>query len=86
MRSTLRNSFPTVTPSIVPQQPAPLIDEVSANEIYYGYANLNVAENEKGWLIVRVKKTGTVTKTEYPNASMVGDQAWSERATLTYAR
>ena len=86
MRSTMRNSFPTFNQSIVPFQPAPLIDTVSEDEIYYGYADLNTFEDAKEWLIVKVWTDGTVTRTEYPNASMVPDQAWSERASLTYAR
>jgi hypothetical protein len=86
MKSLLRNSFPTFNESIVPAQPAPLVDKVSDDEIYYGYADLNTAETAKEWLIVKVWVDGTVTRTEYPNAEMVPNQAWSERASLSYAR
>lgn len=65
--------------------PDPIIDE-QTDETYYGYAPLGTGESEEGWLIKRVKKTGTVTKTEYANGSMAFDCAWSERANYSYRR
>lgn len=86
MTPAIRNSFPTVSVSDVPQQPAPLVDNVSEEEIYYGYASLGVKETDKLWLIVRVTIDGTVTRTEYPDSMMVPNQAWADRATLNYSR
>lgn len=86
MKSPERNQYPTVTVAVAPQYPAPLVDKISDDEIYYGYASLFTSEDEKLWLIVRVTVDGTVIRTEYPNSEMVYNQAWSERATLTYSR
>ena len=65
--------------------PDPIIDEQN-DCTYYGYAPLSTGESEKRWLIKRVKKTGTVTMTEYANGSMAFDCAWSERANYIYKR
>ena len=86
MTPTARHEYPLVSVSVYPQQPAPLVDKISDDEIYYGYANMGTSEDDEAWLIVRVTVDGTVTRTEYPNASMAVNQKWSDRATLSYAR
>lgn len=53
---------------------------------YIGYSKLGVLETDTKWLIVRKTVAGTVTKYEYPASSMEFNQAWSNRASLTYSR
>ncbi len=65
--------------------PDPLIDE-QQSATYYGYAPLGTGESEKGWLIKKVTKSGTVTKTEYANGVLDFVSAWSERTSLPYSR
>lgn len=65
--------------------PEPFIDEQS-DATYYGWAVMGTNEDEPGWRIMRVKKTGTVTKSEYANGSMAFNFAWSERLSYVYSR
>lgn len=66
--------------------PEPIVDEVSASEIYYGYAPMGTDEDETGWLIMRKKKTGTVTKCEYAGGRMSYEFKWTERTKYIYSR
>ena len=65
--------------------PDPIIDEQD-DCTYYGYAPMNTGESEERWLIKRVKKTGTVTKTEYAQGILDFVSAWSQRTSYNYAR
>ena len=65
--------------------PDPLIDEQD-DATYYGYAPLGTGEDEKGWLIKKVTKDGTVTKTEYADGVLDFVSAWSDRENLVYSR
>lgn len=79
------NEYPivkTLTEALVP----PLRDDVSASEIYYGWAPIGTAEDAPGWKIMRVKKTSTVTKSEFPDSKQDYAFKWSDRLTLTYSR
>lgn len=66
--------------------PEPFIDEVSANEKYYGWAPMGTAETDNGWRIMKETKSGTVTKREYAQGTMDFISAWSERTTYNYSR
>lgn len=65
--------------------PAPFVDEQD-DATYYGWAPMGVNEDEEKWRIMRVKKTSTVTKSEYANGSMNFCFAWSNRLSYTYSR
>ena len=66
--------------------PEPFIDEVSADEKYYGWAPMGTSEDTEGWRIMKETKDGTVIKREYAQGTMDFTSAWSERATYNYSR
>lgn len=66
--------------------PEPFVDEVSANEKYYGWAPMGTSESDAGWRIMKETKDGTVTKREYAQGTMDFVSAWSERTTYNYSR
>ena len=86
----LRTQWPVQRDFGLPMLPQPYVDALPASGgitvTYYGYSPLNVQETDAVWLIVRETVNGTVTKYEYPNSSMDFNQAWANRATLTYTR
>lgn len=66
--------------------PEPFIDEVSADEKYYGWAPMGTSEDTEGWRIMKETKYGTVTKREYAQGTMDFTSAWSKRTTYNYSR
>ena len=59
------------------------VDQVSADLVYYGQAYRDTGEDQAGWFISRVTKSGTTTSIDL--ASNGFDQIWNSRASLTYA-
>jgi len=90
MDRTTRKNYP-IYKEFLNSLPAPMIDEVSAQLTYRGYAELGAGYGEAKWLIVRETKAnaaaphGLIT-TEYASGSMEFDQVWANRASLTYSR
>lgn len=82
--------FKTAAPVVqglgVDYLPAPFEDKSNEGVIYYGWAPLGVAENEKGWRIMRETTHSGTIKREYAQGSMEFKFAWSERANYTYSR
>lgn len=66
--------------------PEPFIDEVSADEKYYGWAPMGTSEDTEGWRIMKETKDGTVIKREYAQGTMDFASAWSERTSYNYSR
>lgn len=87
------HNFPVVELSL-DHLPSPLVEEITAGTIvttYIGMADLGSKTSDKVWYIRRITTdssvVGTVsTKVEYPAGKMSYENAWSDRATLTYAR
>lgn len=64
---------------------ADLIDEVSDTLYYFGFLEVGGTEATASCLIIRMQKTGTVWKRQYPAGNaFLKDQIWNDRATLTY--
>jgi len=68
-------------------QPPAIIDEVDANTTYIGISQTRGdLTSSTTWQIKRIKKTGTVTMTEFPNGEIGFNFSWDSRATYTYNR
>ena len=82
--------FKTTAPVVqglgVDYLPAPFEDKSNEGVTYYGWAPLGVAENEKGWRIMRETTHSGIIKREYAQGSMEFKFAWSERVNYTYSR
>ena len=79
------DDFPIVKTLSEAQVP-PIIDQVSANEQYFGYAPLGTKEDSPSWKILKVTTLGTVTTPGYPDGNNRYEYKWSERLTYTYSR
>ena len=84
------NGFKTTAPVVqslgVSCLPAPFEDKSNEGVTYYGWAPLGVAENEKGWRIMRETNDSGTIKREYAQGSMEFEFSWSERKNYTYSR
>jgi len=61
------------------------IDEVSADLMYQGNAEVGSLDNEAKWVIRRVEKVGTVTRIEWADGNSNPDNIWNNRAGLIYS-
>lgn len=61
-----------------------IIDEASSNLTYIGLAKLGSDEANAVWQILRIQKTGTVSKFQYADGDMRYNNVWNDRASLTY--
>lgn len=61
------------------------IDEPSSTTAYFGYADSGSDEADSVWLILKMTETGSITKLEFANGSDSFNQAWDDRASLTYS-
>lgn len=60
------------------------IDEVSSSLTYIGEAAVGADESSQIWRISRITVVGTQTKIQYANGSTSWNNAWLDRASLTY--
>lgn len=61
-----------------------LIDEVSDNLIYLGWADAGTLESDPKWKIRRIRRIGTVWDLKYANGNEFYRNVWNDRLTLTY--
>lgn len=61
-----------------------LIDEVSSDFFYLGYSLPLTPSSVAGWMIKRVKKTGSTYEIAYATSYMDSSNIWDNRASLTY--
>lgn len=92
MIPSIRTQYPITKIFGLNELPEPYEDAFLVNSTthegitYIGYSRLGVSEDDLEWLIIRKTVALAVTKYEYPNSSMEFNQAWSNRANLTYSR
>ena len=60
------------------------IDEVSATEIYLGWAIAGTSAGDNVWKVKQIKQVGTVWTQKYPNGDENYLYKWSDRLTLQY--
>jgi hypothetical protein len=61
------------------------VDEVSESEIYVGFTRPGTAEDTAQWRIMKVSKTGTVTKVLLANGEDTFVNRWDQRVSLSYS-
>ena len=60
------------------------IDEVSSSLTYIGEAAVGSLDMSPVWRISRITVSGTETKIQYAGGNTKWDNAWVDRASLTY--
>lgn len=61
------------------------IDDVSSSLSYIGEAAVGASESSPVWRIMRITTVGTETRIHYANGSTSWNNAWVDRASLTYS-
>lgn len=60
------------------------IDSADANTTYIGEAKIGSSESSAVWQITKILKSGNVTSILSANSNLRFNNAWTDRATLTY--
>lgn len=63
---------------------AQMIDEVDANTMYVGYAEVGSATSGAVWQIKKIAKSGNVTTISWADGNSLYDNVWTNHTSLTY--
>jgi hypothetical protein len=61
------------------------IDEISVNDIYFGYAAAGSSAASAVWRVKHIVVSGTTTTTTYADGNTNFDNIWNNRLSLTYS-
>ena len=61
------------------------IDQISENEISYGFASADAAEDDEVWIVMKQTTSGNITKKVFADSKASFTKKWSDRTTYTYA-